>query len=177
MKWLMLTLALLCAPIVPAAQTAPDRDLRERVQQLEDKAALRTLVDTFSILADRKDVAAQLLLFTDDATVDSFSDGKRGSSFKGRKEIGDAFSAYLANFQTVYHINGQHTVELQGDRATGIYYCLVVLIGVENGKTIKNTSGVYYNDEYVRRGGKWLIAKRVSHFAWRDRQEIEQPAR
>ena len=27
-----------------------------------------------------------------------------------------------------------------------------MLIGVENGKRIKNTSGVYYNDEYVRRG-------------------------
>jgi hypothetical protein len=31
----------------------------------------------------------------------------------------------------------------------------------ENGKTIKYTSGVIYNAEYVRRGGRWLISKRV----------------
>jgi len=43
-------------------------------------------------------------------------------------------------------------VELRGDTATGVSYSLVVLIEVENGKRIKNTSGVYYNDEYVRRG-------------------------
>jgi hypothetical protein len=49
-----------------------------------------------------------------------------------------------------------------------------VLIGVENGKRVKNTSGVYYNDEYVRRGNTWLISKRVSHFTWRQREEISQ---
>jgi hypothetical protein len=51
---------------------------------------------------------------------------------------------------------------------------LVVLIGVENGRRIKNTSGVYYNDEYVRRGSAWLISKRVSHFTWQQREEISQ---
>jgi len=33
-----------------------------------------------------------------------------------------------------------------------VEHSLVVLIGGENGKRIKNTSGVDYNDEYVRRG-------------------------
>ncbi|WP_245372326.1 nuclear transport factor 2 family protein [Rhizobium leguminosarum] len=86
--------------------------------------------------------------------------------------MGDAFAGYLANFETVYHINGQQTVELNGDTATGTAYCLVVLIADEAGKKIKNTSGVTYHDEYVRRDGKWLIAKRTSNFAWRDRQEL-----
>jgi hypothetical protein len=76
-----------------------------------------------------------------------------------------------------YHINGQQTVELRGNTATGVSYCLVVLIAVENGKRIKNNSGVYYNDEYVRRGNAWLIAKRVSHFTWRDREEMAQTSR
>ncbi|WP_246767351.1 nuclear transport factor 2 family protein [Rhizobium leguminosarum] len=101
----------------------------------------------------------------------TLSSGQLGSSFKGRKEIGDAFAGYLANFETVYHINGQQTVELNGDTATGTAYCLVVLIADEAGKKIKNTSGVTYHDEYVRRDGKWLIAKRTSNFVWRDRQE------
>ena len=136
------------------------------------EAALKNLVDTFSNLADQKDIEKQILLFTEDATVESITDGTRSPPLKGREQIGKAFAAFLANFETVYHINGQQTVALRGDTATGVSYCLVVLIATESGKTIKNTSGVYYDDEYVRRGNTWLIAKRVSHFTWRDREEM-----
>jgi ketosteroid isomerase-like protein len=176
MKILFLAMTLVFAGAAAPAQTTQDAEVRQRLQQLEDKAALKNLVDVFSVLADKKDVQAQTLLFTEDATVDSISDGRPGSSFKGRKQIGDAFGAYLANFDTVYHINGQQTVEVAGDKATGTAYCLVVLIGKENGKTIRNTSGVIYNDEYVRRGKTWLIAKRVSNFTWRDRAEVPPPS-
>jgi ketosteroid isomerase-like protein len=177
MNTLVVAAALLVIPVSTVAQTANDRSLAERVQRLEDRSALKTLVDTFSNLADQKDVQKQLLLFTEDATVESITDGKPSSTLKGREQIGKAFAAYLANFETVYHINGQQTVDVRGDTATGTSYCLVVLIGVENGKRIKNTSGVYYNDEYVRRGNTWLISKRVSHFTWRDREEMFQPPR
>ena len=173
MNTLVLAATLLVIPVSTMAQTANDT-LAQRVQRLEDGAALKRLVDTFSNLADQKDVPKQVLLFTEDATVESITDGKSSSALKGREQIGKAFAAYLANFETVYHINGQQTVDLRGDTATGISYCLVVLIGVENGKRIKNTSGVYYNDEYVRRGNAWLISKRVSHFTWRQREEISQ---
>jgi hypothetical protein len=53
----------------------------------------------------------------------------------------------------------------------------VVLIGNESGKTIKTTMGVTYDDEYVRREGAWLIAKRISHFTWRDREEMATSTR
>ncbi|MBY3416331.1 nuclear transport factor 2 family protein [Rhizobium laguerreae] len=146
--------------------------IEQRLQTIEDKTALKRLVDTFSNLADTKDVAAQVLLFTEDATVTSISGGEAGSTFAGRKAISDAFAGYLANFETVYHINGQQTVELNGDTATGTAYCLVVLIADENGKKIKNTAGVIYHDAYVRQDGQWLIAKRTSNFTWRDREEM-----
>src|SRR5687767_2378489 len=135
MKRVVLALALLCVPVATRGQTVNESNLAQRVQQLEDKAALKNLVDTFSNLADQKDVQKQTLLFTEDATVESYSGGKLSSSLKGREQIGKTFGAFLANFETVYHINGQQTVELHGDKATGVAYCLVVLIGKENGKT------------------------------------------
>ena len=49
------------------------------------------------------------------------------------KEMEDAFGAFLKNFETVYHFNGQQTVTIKGDKASGTSYCLVTLIGVENG--------------------------------------------
>lgn len=172
MKTLIAALAMFLIPHFTQAQTMSDAVLTQRLQQLEDRAALKALVDTFSNLADTKSVDEQVLLFTEDATVDSWSGGKQVSSFKGRKQIGEAFSGYLALFDTVYHMNGQQSVELQGDRATGVSYSLVVLIGKDGDKRWRNTAGVIYRDEYVRRAGRWLIAKRVSNFTWQSRDEV-----
>jgi hypothetical protein len=149
-------------------------DLELRIKELENVRALRELVDNFSILADKKEVWKQTELFTKDATVDSYVNGALTSSFKGTKEIGEAFEAFLANFETVYHSNGQHVVSISGNKAEGTLYCGVDLISLENGKKINNASAVSYKDEYVYENGKWLIDKRTSYFVWSDRKELNQ---
>jgi hypothetical protein len=149
-------------------------NLEKRIEELENIRALRELVDNFSILADKKEVRKQIELFTKDATVDSYVNGELTSSLKGTKQIGEAFEAFLSNFETVYHINGQHVVEINGDKAEGTLYCRVDLISSENGKKINNASAVSYKDEYVYENGQWLIAKRTSNFVWNDRQELNQ---
>jgi hypothetical protein len=118
-------------------------------------------------------VASQVLLFTEDATVQTFVGGNRVANLKGRKEMENAFAPFLARFETVYHFNGQHTVKLNGDNATGVLYCTVTLIGMQEGKRMKTTIGVSYKDEYVRQNGKWFIANRISNFNWQDTQEIK----
>lgn len=127
--------------------------------QVEDQLALKRIVDTFSNLADVKDVKAQMDLFTDDAEVHSKA-GEHVSVMKGKEQIGKAFADYLAQFDVVYHLNGQQTVDIDGDTATSISYCFVTLIG--SGK--KNQSGVRYHDTYVKQNGKWLIKRRESNF-------------
>ncbi|SHT46203.1 Uncharacterised protein [Mycobacteroides abscessus subsp. abscessus] len=148
--------------------------LEKRIEELENVRTLKELVDTFSILADKKEVWKQTELLTKDATVESYANGALVSSLKGTKQIGEAFEGFLANFETVYHINGQHVVEINGDKAEGTLYCRVDLITSENGKKINNASAVSYQDEYVYENGKWLIAKRTSNFVWNDRQELNQ---
>lgn len=155
----------------PAAAQQTNAGLVDRIAFLEDRAALKQLVDTFSNLADTKEIDAQVLLFTEDATVESWTDGQQGSSYTGRAELAEAFGGFLAQFSTVYHINGQQTVQIDGDSATGTAYCLVVLIREEDGKTIRRTSGVRYDDRYTRQDGKWLIAGRTSHFEWTNTTE------
>lgn len=142
--------------------------LEQRIQKLEDKVALKALVDAFSNLADQKDMATQALLFTEDAVVDTYFEGQLFASLKGRKEIQKTFTAFMANFETSYHINGQHAAKIDGNHATAVHYCLVVLVNTVDGKKIRGTNGVYYNDEYVRQGCQWLISKRTSYFTWRD---------
>jgi hypothetical protein len=94
------------------------------------------------------------------------------SSFTGREALAKAFGGFLAQFDTVYHMNGQQTVVLSGDEATGTAYCLVVLIGEIDGKVMQRTSGVRYEDRYVRQDGVWLIAGRTSHFEWNEMTEL-----
>lgn len=149
-------------------------NLEKRIEELENIRALRELVDHFSILADKKEVRKQTELFTKDATVDSYVNGTLVSSLKGTQQIGDAFEAFLVNFETVYHMNGQHVVSINGNKAEGTLYCRVDLISSENGKKINNASAVSYKDEYVYENGQWLIAKRASTFVWQEKKELNQ---
>jgi hypothetical protein len=151
-----------------------DDDLKNRVSQIEDRIVLKELVDTFSVLADKKDVKTQTQLFTADGIVETFVNGARVANLKGRRAMEEAFGAFLKNFETVYHFNGQQTVTIDGDKASGISYCMVTLIGNENGKKMKTSIGVYYQDEYVRESGRWLIAKRTSKFDWQGKRELGQ---
>ncbi len=153
-------------------QNAMETQAKE-IREIKDRLALKELVDVFSNLSDEKKVTEQLELFTEDAEVTSLTGGQVISSFRGKKEIGDAFSGFLAHFHSVYHINGQHTVEIDGDSARGIHYCQVVLIGKQDGKDIGRFSGIRYNDEYVKINGKWFIKKRASNFIYNDIREVK----
>jgi len=148
-----------------APTTPPDQDIHQRLEYLENTAALRRLVDTFSNLADVKDTHAQTFLFTENSVVETLRNGEVVSGLVGREQLGAAFGRFLSNFKTVYHINGQHTVTIDGNMASGTLYCLTVLITPDD---LKTTIGVRYYDEYLKVNGQWLIAKRTSHFEWQD---------
>jgi hypothetical protein len=150
------------------------KNLQTRIKLIEDRIALKELVDVFSNLADQKDVENQLLLFTENASVTSVFNGQSGEPMIGRKQIGEAFSNFLKNFEMVYHINGQQTVEIKGDQASGISYCMVTLVGKDNGKKMKTTMWISYNDDYARVNNKWLISKRRSNFLRREVEEVAQ---
>lgn len=132
--------------------------------EIAQRLALRELVDTFSNLADEKNVAAQIPLFTADAHINVVMDGKEVFDLHGQQQILEAFSGFRPSFlwSTIL------TVEIHDDVASGIAYCQVVLIKEEEGQRIKQTSGVRYHDRYVFQNGKWLIAERLSNFMWTD---------
>lgn len=63
---------------------------------------------------------------------------------------------------------------LYGDNATGTAYCLVTLIGIENGKKMKTTIGAVYQDDFVREENRWLIHKRIGNFDWQEKRAVDQ---
>ena len=161
------------------AVRTPDQENRMKSQTLEDKAAIKELLDRFSILADQKQPWKQVELFTKTALLESYrrtasggEKGQRTSRLEGPQQIGEAFENFLKNFETVYHFNGQSIAQIDGDKATGISYCTVNLVSNANGRRTMTTFGVHYNDEFVRENGQWLFSKRTSIFDWETRQEL-----
>ena len=133
--------------------------------QLIERQALKDLVDTFSNLADEKRVAEQMPLFTPDAQVNTYIGGKLFAEAKGREEIEQVFSSFLAQFHSVYHLNGQHTVTFRSEtEAEAINYCAVKLVGEQDGKQVLQDHSVRYQDTYVKQDGQWLISQRIANF-------------
>jgi len=147
-------------------------NIEQRLAAIEDKMAIKYVVDEFSNLADTKEIDKQVMLFTEDGEVVSISDGKPSTPLKGRKQLQQAFSAFLSNFHTVYHQNGQQTIDLQGDKAEATSYCRVILVGKQNGKESKTTMYTVYKDSFVKENGKWLIKHRTSNFVHREQTDL-----
>lgn len=147
-------------------------NIEQRVAAIEDKMAIKFVVDEFSNLADTKEIDKQVLLFTEDGVVESVSNGQPGNVLRGREQLKQAFTAFLNNFHTVYHQNGQQTITLNGDKATATNYCRVILVGKQNGKDMKTTLYTIYKDDFVKENGKWLIKHRTSNFVHREVVEV-----
>ena len=141
--------------------------------ELEDRMALRELVDNVSLLADKKDFHRQVQLFTEDGVSETFAGAAMILKLKGRNEMSKAFSEFLKKVDTVYHFNGQHLVTINGDGATGTSYCIITLIGTENGKKMKTKIGAIYRDAYVRENNRWLISRRIGNFDWQEKRTFE----
>ncbi|WP_232825679.1 nuclear transport factor 2 family protein [Algoriphagus litoralis] len=154
------------------AQTM-DKSIDQRISEIEEKMAIKNVVDRFSNLADIKDIEQQVLLFTEDGIVESIFKGTPPIKLVGRQQLKDTFSQFLSGFHTVYHQNGQQTIEeLTENTAKATSYCHVILVGEQNGKTIKTTLYTIYKDEFVKQNGQWLIKHRTSNFIWREVQEV-----
>ncbi|RKN21066.1 nuclear transport factor 2 family protein [Micromonospora musae] len=141
--------------------------------QLADRLAIRELVDSYAHLADRRDAQGQAALFTDDARVAVY-DGEPDLTepaqvLTGRNDLATAFGS-LRNYDKTTHFNGQSSVTLDGDRATGETYCLAHHLWTEEGQRTLMVMSIRYHDTFVRQGGRWLFAERRLITDWVDRR-------
>ena len=78
----------------------------------------------------------------------------------------------VADGKTQYptmHFNGQSTVSLDGDRATGESYCLAHhLKAGEDGQRTLMVASIRYLDEFVKLDGQWFFAERRLMVNWID---------
>lgn len=140
-----------------------------------DRLAIKNLIDAYGHDADRREAEKQAGLFTPDGILENIHTEpgreKETTMLRGYKELVAGF-ATLKKFEVTMHVNGQSTIEIHADTATGETYCLAHHIFLDNGKRMLMIMGIRYYDTMVRVNGQWLFARRQLNFDWVDRRPL-----
>ena len=133
-----------------------------------DRLAIRELIDAYAHCADRRDADGQKALFTEDTHFLVYMAGEGAEptqELDGREALTPVF-ADLNRYEATTHFNGQSTIALDGDRATGESYCLAHHLFTEGGERKLMVASLRYLDTFVKRDGAWLFAERKLYVDW-----------
>ena len=120
---------------------------------LEDRLAIRELVESYNDAVMRFDADAWGSNWTEDATWDL----GRGE-VTGRENIVQTWQGAMSAFSFVGFFASAGPIVVDGDTAHATWYQQEFLHQKEGGKM--NVTG-QYEDDYVKQDGRWFFAKRV----------------
>src|SRR5580693_3282303 len=92
----------------------------QRLQQLEDRIAIRELIDAYSFCADTRNIQGHMALFTADTNFEVYMDEKIPTPTQvvtGNKNLFPVFDD-LNQYISPMHFNGQSIINVDGNRAT-----------------------------------------------------------
>jgi hypothetical protein len=147
-------------------QRSAHGDLTSR--ELADRLAIRELVDAYAHCADRRDVEGQMSLFTADTEFLVYMDSRNPvptQEIRDRDSLRPVFEN-LSTYEATTHFNGQSTVVLDGDHATGESYCLAHHVQVAGGKRTLMVASIRYLDSFIKTNGRWLFSERKLMVDW-----------
>ena len=142
--------------------------IEQRLQELEDRIAIRELVDQYTYCADTRDAEGQMAIFTADTNFEVYMDEKVPAAtyvITGRNNLRPIFDD-LNQYLSTMHFNGQSTVKLDGDKATGTTYCRAYHLKVLDGVQKLMIAGIRYYDTMVKQDGVWLFSERKLKVCW-----------
>jgi hypothetical protein len=131
---------------------------------LRTKEELRNLIDAYAYLGDEKRISEQMEVFTPDAVYKVYMNNSLVVNISGTENLEKEFNGHASLVETYFTMNGQHTVKINGDIATGISFSQIKMIRASEGKNIITDYSVKYDDKYVCQNGKWLIKERTGYF-------------
>lgn len=137
-------------------------------EEMTDRLMIRELIDAYARCADRRDAAGQMALFTEDTAFFVFMDSRVPDPtyvLRGRDALAPVF-ADLNQYQATTHFNGQSTVSLRGDRASGESYCIAHHLTVDGDRRTMMVASIRYLDQFVKHDGRWLFSERKLMVDW-----------
>ena len=142
-----------------------------------DRLAIRELFDAYAHCADRRDAEGQKALFTPDTRFAVFMDGPGTDAsyvLEGREALSPVF-ADLNRYEATMHFNGQSTVTLDGDRATGDSYTIAHHVFTEDGSRKMMVAWLRYLDTFTKVDQTWYIADRQIILEWSETRPLGAP--
>jgi hypothetical protein len=133
-----------------------------------DRLAIRELFDAYAHCADRRDAEGQKALFTEDTRFAVYMAGEGTDAtyvLNGREALTPAF-ADLNRYDVTTHLNGQSTVALDGDRATGESYTIAHHLYHDGGERMIMIASLRYLDRFAKIDGRWYFAERKLVLDW-----------
>jgi ketosteroid isomerase-like protein len=133
-----------------------------------DRLAIRELVDAYAHCADRRDANGQKALFTEDTHFVVYMDGQDTEPTQvldGREALTPVFDD-LNRYQATMHFNGQSTIALDGDLATGESYCIAHHLFTDGGERKLMIAWLRYHDTFLKIDGDWRFAERNLYVDW-----------
>ncbi len=143
---------------------------------IEDRLALRALVEEYALAVDDRDLDRFTAVFTGDGELAIFEpgDAQPARVYRGRGELRTVFDL-VATFSATFHLVGNHTCRTDGDRAEGETYCLAHHLTEPAGGPAQDTVMVIrYRDRYAREGGGWRLARRDVLRQWTEHRPAER---
>ena len=139
-----------------------------------DRLAIRELVDAYAHCADRRDADGQRSLFTGDTQFVVYMDGQGSEPTQvldGREALTPVFDG-LNRYQATVHFNGQSTIALDCDRATGESYCIAHHLFTDDGERRLMIAWLRYGDTFVKVDGALLFAERNLYVDWTETRPL-----
>src|SRR6202453_1980634 len=129
-------------------------------QEAADRLALRELFDAYAHCADTRDAEGQKALFTEGARFAVYMAGPGTEPtyvLEGREALSPVFDD-LNRYEATMHFNGQSTVMLDGDQATGDSYTIAHHVYSEDGIRMMMVAWLRYLDTFTKVDQTWYIA-------------------
>jgi hypothetical protein len=133
-----------------------------------DRLALRELFDAYAHCADRRDAEGQKALFTEDTRFVVYMDGEASEPtyvLEGQEALTPVFDD-LNRYEATTHFNGQSTVTIDGNRATGESYTIAHHVYTEDGTRKIMIASLRYLDTFTKIDQSWYFAERNLILDW-----------
>ena len=143
-------------------------------EEAADRLAIRELFDAYAHCADTRDAEGQMALFTTDTRFEVYMNGpgsEPSSVLVGREALAPVFDD-LNRYEATMHFNGQSTVSLDGNRATGDSYTIAHHVYTEDATRMMMVAWLRYLDAFTKIDAAWYIAQRKIILVWSETRPL-----
>ena len=149
-------------------------DLTLSPQEAADRLTIRELFDAYANCADTRDAEGQKALFTEDTRFAVYMNGpgtEPSYVLDGREALSPVFED-LNRYDETMHFNGQSTIILDANQATGDSYTIAHHVYSEDGTRMMMVAWLRYLDKFTKVGQSWYIAERQIFLKWSETRPL-----